>query len=261
MPAINNSAYSRIIDNLTFLKSKESMDVIDETLDNVNKNNLTFIDGFLYFTEKQVERKKVNLINHSIKTAGFPKPKYLADFDFSYQPDINKDQIYDFNSLRFIEKKENIVFYGNSGVGKTHLATAIGMTAAQNRYSTYFIKCSDLMESMRKALYEGRLGERLKKLSGYKLLIIDELGYLPIADDEAKLFFQLIDRRYEKSSTIITTNISFSQWDEVFGEPMIANAIVDRLLHHATIVPIKGRSYRLQKLYADEAAKDPVASA
>lgn len=148
------------------------------------------------------------------------------------------------------------MFYGNSGVGKTHLATAIGMTAAQNRYSTYFIKCADLMESMKKALYEGRIGERIKKLAGYKLLIIDELGYLPIADDEAKLFFQLIDKRYEKTSTIITTNISFSQWDEVFGEPMIANAIVDRLLHHATIVPIKGRSYRLQKLYADDSINE-----
>lgn len=256
MQAANNSAYSRIIDNLTFLKSKESLDIIDETLDYVNKNNLPFIDGFLYFTEKQVERKKVNLVNHSIQTAGFPKPKYLADFDFNYQPDINREQIYDFNSLRFIEKRENIVFYGNSGVGKTHLATAIGMTAAQNRYSTYFIKCADLMESMRKALYEGRLSERIKKLSGYKLLIIDELGYLPIANDDAKLFFQLIDKRYEKTSTIITTNISFSQWDEVFGEPMIANAILDRLLHHATIVPIKGRSYRLQKLYAEETVSD-----
>lgn len=152
----------------------------------------------------------------------------------------------------FIEKKENIIFYGNSGVGKTHLATAIGMTAAQNRNSTYFIKCSDLMDTLRKAQLEGRLTERLKKFSGYKLLIIDELGYLPISKEDSKLFFQLIDKRYERNSTIIRTNINFSQWDEIFGNPMIAGAIVDRLLHHATVLTIKGKSYRLQTLYNDD---------
>lgn len=247
----NSGPYSRIIENLQFLKSKESLDVIDRTLDHVNQNNLSFIDGFLFFTEAQVEKKKANLIRHSVLMAGFPKVKTLAEFDFDYQPLLNQQQIYDFNSLRFIESQENIVFYGNSGVGKTHLATAIGVTAAQNRISTYFIKCSDLMETLRKANAEGRLSERLKKICGYKLLIIDELGYLPITKEDSKLFFQLIDRRYERSSTIITTNIYFSQWDEVFGDPLIADAIIDRLLHHATVVTVKGKSYRLQRLYAE----------
>lgn len=245
----NNSAYTKIMENLKFLKSKESINVIDKTLDYVNHNNLSFIDGFVYFTEAQVELKKQNLITHSVNMAGFPKIRTLSDFDFDYQPSINKQQIYDFNSLRFIEKQENIVFYGNSGVGKTHLATAIGVTAAQNRNSTYFIKCTDLIEALRKAHLEGRLQERLKKFSGYKLLIIDELGYLPISKEDSKLFFQLIDRRYERNSTIITTNINFSQWDEVFGDPLIAGAIVDRILHHATVVTIKGKSYRLQSIY------------
>ena len=107
------------------------------------------------------------------------------------------------------------------------------------------------MESLHKAKLEGRFAERLKKYCGYKLLIIDELGYLPISKDDSKLFFQLIDRRYERNSTIITTNINFGQWDEIFGDPLIANAIVDRLLHHATIVTIKGKSYRLQNLYRE----------
>lgn len=248
----STSAYARIIENLQFLKSKESLKVIDQTLDYVNANNMTFVDGFLYFTEAQVEQKKENLIKHSVLMASFPKIKNLADFDFDYQPSINQQQIYDLNSLRFIEKQENIVFYGNSGVGKTHLATAIGVTAAQNRQSTYFIKCSDLMDTLRKAQLEGRLQERLKKFSGYKLLIIDELGYLPISKEESKLFFQLVDRRYERNSTIITTNINFSQWDEIFGDAMIAGAIIDRLLHHATVVTIKGKSYRLQSLYGTD---------
>ncbi len=245
------AAYIRITDNLKFLKSKESLAVLDQTLDFVTKNNLSFIDGFQYFTEAQVEKKKANLVTHSVMMAGFPKVKTLSEFDFEYQPSINKQQIYDMNSLRFLEKQENIVFYGNSGVGKTHLATAIGITAAQNRYSTYFIKCSELMDALHKARAEGRLSERLKKYSGYKLLIIDELGYLPISKEDSKLFFQLIDRRYERNSTIVTTNINFAQWDEIFGDPLIANAIIDRLLHHASIVTIKGKSYRLQTLYQE----------
>ena len=248
----STSTYTRILDNLKFLKSTESINVIDKTMEYVNKNNLNFIDGFLYFTEAQVEQKKENLIRHSVCMAGFPKIKSLAEFEFDYQPSINKEQIYDLNSLRFIEKQENIVFYGNSGVGKTHLATAIGVTAAQNRNSTYFIKCADLMETLHKAQLEGRLQERLKKFTGYKLLIIDELGYLPITRDDSKLFFQLIDRRYERNSTIVTTNINFSQWDDIFGDPLIAGAIVDRLLHHATVVTIKGKSYRLQTFYRAE---------
>ena len=247
---MSSSAYERILENLQFLKSKESLDVLDKTFDQVNQNNLSFIDGFLYFTEAQVEKKKANLISHSVHMAGFPKLKTLTDFDFSFQPSVNQQQIYDLNSLRFIEKQENVVFYGNSGVGKTHLATAIGVTAAQNRKSTYFIKCADLMDILHKAYLEGRLAERLKKFCGYRLLIIDELGYLPISKEDSKLFFQLIDRRYERNSTIITTNINFSQWDEIFGDPMIAGEIVDRLLHHAIVVTIKGKSYRLQNIYA-----------
>ena len=248
----SSSVYSRITEKLRFLKSKESLDVIDKTIDYVNKNNLSFVDGFLFFTEAQVEKKKANLVSHSVNMAGFPKVKTLADFDFEYQPSINQQQIYDLNSLRFIEKQENIVFYGNSGVGKTHLATAIGITAAQNRNSTYFIKCAELMESLHKAKLEGRFAERIKKYCGYKVLIIDELGYLPISREDSKLFFQLIDRRYERNSTIITTNINFSQWDEIFGDPLIADAIIDRLLHHATVITIKGKSYRLQNLlYGD----------
>ncbi len=244
-----NSTYNKILDNLRFLKSKESIDVLDKTIDYVSLNKLSFIDGFLYFTEAQMEKKRENLMNHAVKMAGFPKIKTLLDFDFEYQPTINKAQIDDFNSLRFIENMENIVFFGNSGVGKTHLATAIGVTAAQNRQSTYFMKCSDLIASLHKAKLEDRLQDKLKKLTSYKLLIIDELGYLPISKEDSKLFFQLIDKRYEKYSTIITTNINFSQWDEVFGDVVIANAILDRILHHAHIVTIKGKSYRLQHLY------------
>ena len=212
---------------------------------------MNFIDGFKLYTDKIVEKKRNNVIIHSVKMAGFPRITTLQEFDFSYQPTINESQINDFASLRFLEKKENIIFYGNSGVGKTHLATAIGVIAARNRDSTYFIKCSQLMNDLHKAHLEGKINEKLKKLGSYKLLIIDELGYLPINKEDSKLFFQLIDRRYEKFSTIITTNINFSQWDEIFGDAIIANAIIDRILHHSHVVTIKGKSYRLKSLYEE----------
>lgn len=247
----SNSKYELIKQNFVYLKNQESLAILDEIFDETSRSNMNFIDGFKLYTDKIVEKKRNNVIVHSVKMAGFPRISTLQEFDFSYQPTINESQINDFASLRFLEKKENLIFYGNSGVGKTHLATAIGVIAARNRDSTYFIKCSQLMNDLHKSWLEGKINEKLKKLGSYKLLIIDELGYLPINKEDSKLFFQLIDRRYEKFSTIITTNINFSQWDEIFGDAIIANAIIDRILHHSHVVTIKGKSYRLKKLYED----------
>ncbi|MDN3451852.1 ATP-binding protein, partial [Planococcus sp. APC 3906] len=141
---------------------------------------------------------------------------------------------------------------GTSGVGKTHLATSIGIAAAKKRTSTYFIKCHDLLQQLKKARLENRLEARLKHYTKYKLLIIDEIGYLPIDPEDAKSFFQLIDMRYEKRSTIFTTNVNFKSWDEVFQDTKIANAILDRILHHATVVSIVGESYRIKHHLASE---------
>jgi DNA replication protein DnaC len=148
--------------------------------------------------------------------------------------------------LAFVERKENIVFLGPSGVGKSHLATSIGIAAAKKRTSTYFIKCHELILNLKRAKLENRLETRIKHYGKYRLLIIDEIGYLPIDAEDAKLFFQLIDLRYEKKSTILTTNSNFKSWDEIFQDTKIANAILDRVLHHATVVNIIGNSYRLK---------------
>ncbi len=179
-----------------------------------------------------------------VKVAGFPHLKEVKDFDFKFQPKINKQQILDFESLRFLETNNNILLIGNSGVGKTHLATAIGIAAAKKRVSTYFIKCHDLISQLKKAHIENRLETRIKHFSKYRLLIIDEIGYLPIGEEEAKMFFQLIDMRYEKKSTIITSNINLSDWGKIFSDSLIASAILDRLVHHSSIVNILGNSYR-----------------
>ena len=175
-----------------------------------------------------------------------PYEKTFDEFDFGFQPSINKREIEDYMTLRFMESNENIIFVGSSGTGKTHLATAIGVEAAKHRKSVYFISCQDLMIQLRKAEHENRLDQRLKSFTRYKLLIIDEIGYINMDKESANLFFQLVSRRYEQKSTIITTNKSLSKWGEIFGEPVIANAILDRLLHHSHVVSIVGPSYRLK---------------
>ena len=178
--------------------------------------------------------------------------KDQKDFDFDYQPSINKDVITDLATLRFIEEKKNVLFMGNPGVGKTHLATVLGIEAAKKRNSVYFISCNDLITNLSNAFKENRLESKIKFYCKYKLLIIDEIGYLPITKDEANMFFQLIAKRYENKPTIITTNQPFSKWGEVFGDTTIATAIIDRLVHHSVIMNIKGKSYRIKDLIQED---------
>ncbi len=246
------TVHEQLITNLEYLKLKEMKNHLDETINFINKNNLSFVDGLIKLTSYEIDYKEASMIKAMVKVGAFPHFKELKDFDFSFQENLNKEQILDFESHRFIHQCENIVFMGTSGTGKTHLSTSIGISAAKKRISTYFIKCHDLIAQLKKAKLENRLADRLKHFTKYKLLIIDELGYLPIEKEDSKLFFQLIDKRYEKRSTIITTNINFSNWDEVFKDPVIANAILDRVLHHAHVINITGKSYRLKDYFIDE---------
>ena len=241
-----NSTYTQLVKNLEYLKMKQMVNHLDEIIDFTTKNNLSFVDALVKLTSYEIDFKETNMIKAIVKVGAFPHNKEIKDFDFDFQPNINRDEILDFISLRFIEAKENIVFLGSSGVGKTHLATSIGIAAAKQRYSTYFIKCNDLLQQLKRAKLENRLDARLKYFNKYKLLIFDELGYLPIDAEDSKLFFQLIDMRYENKSTILTTNINFNSWDDIFYDPIIANAILDRILHHAHVVSISGNSYRLK---------------
>ena len=174
------------------------------------------------------------------------KRQGVNEFEFNFNEEINENQIKELCTLKFLENNKNIIFLGNSGVGKTHLSVAIGLEAAKNRNSTYFIKCQDLMENLKKAKQENRLDIRLKHYSKYKLLIIDELGYLPLNQGDERLLFQLIDKRYEQKSTIITTNLNFDEWPDLFYDEKVASAIIDRLLHHSIVIPITGSSYRLK---------------
>lgn len=252
-----NNSYTKLVHNLEYLKLKQMVTHLDETIDFMTKNQLSFTETLIKLTDYEIDMKEINMVRSMVKVGAFPHLKEIKDFDFAFQPSINQQQILDFATLRFIELQENIVFLGPSGVGKTHLATSIGIAAAKKRTSTYFMKCNDLIMNLKKAQLENRLETRLKHYAKYKLLIIDEIGYLPIDAEDAKLFFQLIDMRYEKKSTILTTNANFKTWADIFQDPKIANAILDRVLHHATVINITGDSYRLKDHFVKENKGEP----
>jgi len=243
--------YNKLLNNLETLKLDKIKDNLDTYIDLINNKEKDIVSSLYELTNLEIENLEKKRILHSIQFAGFPFMKELKDFDFSFQPSINKEQIMDLKNLRFIENAENILFLGSPGVGKTHLATAIGIENAKCNHSTYFINCNDLIQSLKQAYLHNRLDDKLKTLAKYKLLIIDEVGYLPIDTDGANMLFQLINKRYERNSTIITTNKPFSKWGELFGDNVIANAILDRLLHHSVVVNITGNSYRTKDILTE----------
>jgi len=238
-----------ILNDLELYGLKNSLS--NET-DYITSNKMSFLEGLNHFLKNEVKYREINRAEANIKIAHFPYLKEIKDFDFDYQPSINRDVIKDLSTLRFIEEKKNILFMGSPGVGKTHLATSLGIEAARKRNSVYFISCNDLITNLSKAFKENRLESKIKFYCKYKLLIIDEIGYLPITKDEANMFFQLIAKRYENKPIIITTNQPFSKWGEVFGDTTIASAIIDRLVHHSVIINIKGKSYRIKDLIQEE---------
>lgn len=243
---MGNSAYSQLLANLDLLKLAQMKLHLDEVRDFVTTNGLSFTEGLLRLSNYEVDFKERNASRSMVKSAAFPFVKGLEDFDFGFQPSVNEQEMREFESLGFLEKNENIVFLGPSGVGKTHLATSIGVAAAKKRTSAYFMKCHDLLQQLKKAKLENRLDARIKHFCHYRLLVIDELGCLPIDKEDSNLFFQLVDARYEKKSTIVTTNMNFNEWDGVFYDAVAAGAIMDRILRHAHVVPISVKSYRLK---------------
>ena len=238
--------YNKLINNLEILKLEKMQNYLPNYLDSIKEQDISIVDVLYKLTEEEIKYRDERASRIQVAVAGFPFEKEMKDFDFTYQPGINKKQLLELESLRFMENKENILFVGSSGVGKTHLAVSIGIAAAKKRYLTYFISCHDLIMQLKKAHNENRLEQRLKQFCKYRLLIIDEIGYLPVDRDGANLFFQLIAKRYEETSTIITTNQPFSKWGEVFSDNTLANAILDRLLHHSSVIKITGPSYRIK---------------
>lgn len=249
--------YNKLLNNLDELKLSALKDNLSFYTSLASKGEKSFIEALYELTEKEKTFRRERLMNNSVKTAGFPYLKKYDDYDFSFQPSLKKEEIADLMSLRFIDNKENIIFVGSPGTGKTHLATSIGIEAALHRYGVRFVTCQRLLSDFTQAIEENRLEKKMKQYSGYKILIIDEIGYMNMDTAQANLFFQLISRRYERKSTILTTNKTLNKWSDIFKDPVITNAILDRLLHHCHIVNIIGPSYRTKDIISSLEDKQP----
>jgi len=218
---------------------------LDSILEQKEFTEKIFKEQINILLEEEVVFRQERAIKMRLKLAKFPVLKTIDNFDFSFQPDMDKEGIMSLFSLKFIEEKSNIILIGPSGVGKTHLAISLGMASCQGGYTSYFISFQTLLENLRKAEEQNRLKQKLLTYCKPHVLIIDELGYLPLNRNDANLFFQLVSTRYENGSIILTSNKSYIDWGSLFPDEGIASAVLDRLLHYSKTIKIQGQSYRL----------------
>jgi DNA replication protein DnaC len=236
---------------LMTLLEKLKMDHLEAQLDGVceqaAQHDMDYKTFLTQALQTEWQGRHLRGIQARLKQARFPWIKTLEQFAFEFQPSLDRRQVRELAGLSFVERAHNVVILGPPGVGKTHLAVALGVKAVEAGYSALFLTLESLMNRLNKALNENRLERSLQQLTYPKVLIIDEIGYLPLSHVEASLFFRLVVRRYERASLVITSNKSFLDWGEVFNDPVLATAILDRLLHYSTTLNIKGESYRLKE--------------
>lgn len=244
---MTSTTLERLQEQMQSLKLVRAAAELPTLLQEASKREISYADFLQELVDRELVAKQERHTQMKTIMARFPFQKTLESFDFKFQPSIDVKSIKELATGRFIANSDNVLLLGPPGVGKTHLAVGIGLKACALGHRTVFTTAAGLIGSLMRAHQENRVDEKIKLLVQPKLLIIDEIGYLPIERLGANLFFQLVSRRYEKGSILLTSNQSLAGWGQVFGDQVIATAILDRLLHHSAIINIKGESYRLKE--------------
>jgi len=237
----------RIRHHLVSLRMPRALEALDTVVQQLERGQIGAIEAIDTLLAEEFTVREGRRIKAALQMARLATIKTITGFDFSFQPSLDRNRIMALAALDFIDRHEVVHLIGQSGTGKSHLAVALGVEAVRAGRSVYFSPLADILDSLAKAEREGRLRERIRYLCRSQLLIIDEIGYLAVGSAAGNLFFQLVNARYERGAMILTSNRGFSEWGEVFGDPVVATALLDRLLHHAVVVQIEGSSYRMRQ--------------
>jgi DNA replication protein DnaC len=233
--------------SLVGLRMPRALEMLDATLRRIEQGEINGIEALDHLLLEELTLRESRRIKAALMMARLTTVKTLASFDFAFQPSLDRNRILALAELKFIDRAEAVHLLGPPGTGKSHLAIALAVEAVKAGKSVYFSTLAEIVASLAKADREGQLRERIRFLSRAALLVVDEIGYLPVTSGGGNLFFQLVAARYEKGAMILTSNRGFAEWGEVFGDPVVATALLDRLLHHAVVVQIEGSSYRLRQ--------------